>query len=649
MTAILLPNGKQQFIDINGKPLVGGTVGMFVVGTLVPKNTWQDAAQTVLNTDPIILDSRGQAVIYGSGAYRQIVKDALGNTIWDEIVDGAVTPPSGISGFSTTANLLVAYGGAITLPDGFVANTSGRDAEGDGGGGPFYYDASDTTTADNGGTIRVDGAGRRWKLIPDGSFLAEVFGAKGDGATNDAAAINAALAVAATSNAFVRGVDRKVYKINSSLTIDSGLTAYIGCGATLDFSGMTTGSAIIFAQTVSDANVRTAQNSIRAFEGVYMIGPGVAVTAVVAFNLTDTAPQISGLRIRQVSCQDFAKDVIFGDGAFMNTFEHCVFTILSGSPSTYSIAVPSGTGSGEKNTFVDCLWYNRPMIGTFSNGNADTYFDNCSLDYFGGDGFDITAGSVFVRGTHIENNDDTGTWFNLSSNANAALNITDSQIAITAAKANFSPFSVDDAVTNGGLYLSGIYIADANAMTVPLVIGTGKVIITPFAFYASGGDFTVGDAVNRLAYGTFENANYAGDWTFTGSTPPARTNTKARTGTYSLLFTGASGSTPQAMRNIPCEPGQRFVAEFWYQTSALSGTSGTFFSQASFCDVAGNSLVGSNALSVMTNIGTWTKVTIGMALPAPKGTDHVTFAINIFGTGSGTPLAYIDDVIVNLN
>lgn len=70
-------------MDINGSPLVGGTVGMYVPGTLTPANTWQDSTQLVLNTNPIVLDSRGQAVIYGVGSYRQILKDADGNLIWD--------------------------------------------------------------------------------------------------------------------------------------------------------------------------------------------------------------------------------------------------------------------------------------------------------------------------------------------------------------------------------------------------------------------------------------------------------------------------------------------------------------------------------------------------------------------------------------
>lgn len=96
MSATILPNGKNQFEDISGNPLVGGTVTFYEPGTLVLKDTWQDSAQTILNTNPIILDSRGQAIIYGYGIYRQRVKDSLGNLIWDELTAapyGPTNPP----------------------------------------------------------------------------------------------------------------------------------------------------------------------------------------------------------------------------------------------------------------------------------------------------------------------------------------------------------------------------------------------------------------------------------------------------------------------------------------------------------------------------------------------------------------------------
>jgi hypothetical protein len=72
-SATLLPNGKQQFISGAGVPLANGTVYMYNVNTTVCKNTWQDAAQTTLNACPIVLDANGEALIYGTGTYRQQV------------------------------------------------------------------------------------------------------------------------------------------------------------------------------------------------------------------------------------------------------------------------------------------------------------------------------------------------------------------------------------------------------------------------------------------------------------------------------------------------------------------------------------------------------------------------------------------------
>lgn len=83
--ATLLPNGEQQFWDNSGAILALGTVEFYVPATSTPKNTWQDATQATLNTNPVQLDSAGRARIYGNGQYRQIVKDSLGNTIWDRL------------------------------------------------------------------------------------------------------------------------------------------------------------------------------------------------------------------------------------------------------------------------------------------------------------------------------------------------------------------------------------------------------------------------------------------------------------------------------------------------------------------------------------------------------------------------------------
>lgn len=59
--------------------------------------------------------------------------------------------------------------------------------------GFFYYDASDTTSADNGGTIIVASNGKRWKRLFDGAVNVKWFGAKGNGSDDDTSEVQAAL------------------------------------------------------------------------------------------------------------------------------------------------------------------------------------------------------------------------------------------------------------------------------------------------------------------------------------------------------------------------------------------------------------------------------------------------------------------------
>lgn len=99
--ATLLPTGEQTFFDANGKPLSGGTVTFYIPGTTTAKDTWQDSGQTTLNSNPVVLDSAGRAIIYGAGAYRQVVKDSAGNLIWDQLTADTSSSQISWSGTST--------------------------------------------------------------------------------------------------------------------------------------------------------------------------------------------------------------------------------------------------------------------------------------------------------------------------------------------------------------------------------------------------------------------------------------------------------------------------------------------------------------------------------------------------------------------
>jgi len=139
--ATLLPNAKQVFLGTTGAPLASGTVTMYVPNSTNLKTTWEDPAQSINNTNPVVLDAAGRSIIFGQGNYRQVVKDKNGVLIWDSFTSapgsaspsgatGTDTAPVGtimpFSGFAIPTNWQLAYGQAVSrtgFPDLFTALT----------------------------------------------------------------------------------------------------------------------------------------------------------------------------------------------------------------------------------------------------------------------------------------------------------------------------------------------------------------------------------------------------------------------------------------------------------------------------------------------------------------------------------------------
>lgn len=67
--ATLSPYAKIQFFDNNGAPAAGYKLFTYDTGTTTKRNTWTAADESALNTNPIILDASGRAVIYLDPAF----------------------------------------------------------------------------------------------------------------------------------------------------------------------------------------------------------------------------------------------------------------------------------------------------------------------------------------------------------------------------------------------------------------------------------------------------------------------------------------------------------------------------------------------------------------------------------------------------
>lgn len=146
--AAVIPLPKFIAFADDGSLLAGGLLYTYTAGSSTPKTTWSDAAETTPNANPVVLDSRGEATIYGSGSYKFVLKTAADVAIWTvdnvkiggtvdtaDIVDGAVTTAKiadgalsadstgrakMADGFVTSAKLDTA---GVTLPNGSLATT----------------------------------------------------------------------------------------------------------------------------------------------------------------------------------------------------------------------------------------------------------------------------------------------------------------------------------------------------------------------------------------------------------------------------------------------------------------------------------------------------------------------------------------------
>lgn len=85
VSASLMPSGKQTYTDAAGAPLAGGRVYTYAAGTSTPLATYSDRAGTVPNTNPVILDARGEATIFWAPAgYKVVLRDSADVIVWTQ-------------------------------------------------------------------------------------------------------------------------------------------------------------------------------------------------------------------------------------------------------------------------------------------------------------------------------------------------------------------------------------------------------------------------------------------------------------------------------------------------------------------------------------------------------------------------------------
>jgi hypothetical protein len=538
MTATLLPNAKQQFLDGNGKPLAGGSVFFYIPNTSTFKSTWQDAAQTILNTNPVILDASGEAVIWGSGVYRQVVYDVDGNLIWDQITQdansnltGNITDDVFIAGTDftpgTTTQLTLSVGPG-SIDNTWIFFDGVYQADDQAGventtltfnspipigitevtvkigstiaiGTPASGSVTDITVAPNANIQSTKlsfiqaGNGAVRRTVQDKlreRVTVKDFGAKGDGTTDDTAAITAAQAfIAANAQAYQLVFTAGMYKYTTSPNWAIQNAEIVAEGEViLDYTG--TGNAVIL-DTGSTVNTFTYNVT---FTGFIVQAPASAG---------------HGFFVRSIHHSDLRNNRVQGCGTSSNAFEveFAVCTDFSGC--TASANETLGWVGGQPKNGLHLALRNAGESTSYCYF-ANTVWEGLSTGGGAGILLEDTLGNIFIGGT-AEGCDSgiilgtTATWnrfFGVDMEANATRDVFDQGLG--------NSFNVDTAtrVTISASALFSTWLG-GNHQVIELPTGVRHPTFSNvYVNRTPGGGFLIGDDVDVC------NARFNGcrDW-----------------------------------------------------------------------------------------------------------------------------------------
>lgn len=271
---------------------------------------------------------------------------------------------------------------------------TGYYTQSDGGGGIYNFIASDTTSADNGGTIIVASDGGRWYLQNTGTVSVKQFGAKGDNTTNDAAAFQNAI----NSGATRIHVPASQYRINTALNFTNRSTALViyGDGAYYANNGGTvihfftgtwmadmTGCQFLHLEHmrwVSDGTVGSATMGCLYARSTLI---GFAILNSM-FKMIIELPSSTGSTAGSVALADNCMENFIADGCWFLA-DTPYATTLANELSFASIyaTLANTTFSNTDKSFRQCVFLARGGAANLLVGMADSTFDQCNWTLFG--------------------------------------------------------------------------------------------------------------------------------------------------------------------------------------------------------------------------------------------------------------------------
>jgi hypothetical protein len=361
-TATLSPAPKLQFFDANGNPLVGGKLYSYAAGTSTPQATYTGNTTTTANTNPVILNSRGEAGVWLSSSYYKLkLTDSNDVEIWT--VDN-------VGGFATMADLTAAIA-ALTAS---LAASSGSSMIG-------FIQAGTSAVATTAQTKMRE------------TISVKDFGAVGDDVADDTTKIQAAINYANTIGGDVY-FPAGIYKITNGLTINNS-------GDTSD-----TFKASMYGDSSSSARIHGMAGSYDMLTITGGTGAGVESHQVIRglfFVKEDYVGYCIGgdnlafLSLEDVSCFNGAYS-FYATDVLSSVFYNCVFRQATiGMRAEYTnFSYPNAL------TMVGCVVGNSRDAGIWIVGGTTFNMFGGSVESNGIDGSSATKFGVLLNNSGVQ-------------------------------------------------------------------------------------------------------------------------------------------------------------------------------------------------------------------------------------------------------
>ncbi|MEF2156387.1 glycosyl hydrolase family 28-related protein [Luteimonas sp. FXH3W] len=385
--ADLAPSPKQQFFNNSGVPLAGGKLYTYAAGTTTPQATYSNRAASSPNPNPIVLNSRGEAVLF--------LDPALVYDFKLESADGALV---------------------YTQPDVAASNGLADLASTDAGKGAEMVG------------FKQAGAGAVGRDLLDKAretISVKDFGAKGDGITDDTAAIQAAVnyvqsLTPGSSNGARLFIPNGDYRIRDSILVTAPIEIQgagaqatkiaIDMGSTFDV----TSAGVIFRDLFIPGGYAWPSNGIKLTNG-----NGVIIERCTFQNNVTGIDMTLSYAVEVISC---VFDVCYSYGIYSSTschnlmVERCGFFTCGVMNGGHAINISAASDNiGIKDNDFEYCNVNIQLHSCNSveiTGNYFEYHDDACF-FFGGTCTGIIIEANWIALGHATNGGFTATIANI--------------------------------------------------------------------------------------------------------------------------------------------------------------------------------------------------------------------------------------------